>query len=296
MRLFIYFSHHNITMQYFISFTRSELEALRLFDNFENINELVKGLKKSKSQVYRILQKLNEKNVIENDNLVNLPYLKKLILLIRKNKNLVDLFSDSGLPILLQLRKPMLVGEVASELVVDEQTVYKTISEARKIGLVIIAMKKYLINPGAWSEVLDFLNSLWEQEMSFDKRVPKNSVIYYKSETDILFSTEDGVNASPAAFSAFGKYGVGVFPETNYYILPKQRLLDEQVYGQALKVVEKNWDYRLLVILGIFALKNKISSDKRLVKEFQLIFAGKGIDKMPSPREFREKAKEYGVM
>ena len=296
MRLFICFSHHNITMQYLISFTKSELEALRLFDNFEDVNALAKNLKKSKSQSYRVLQKLEEKGIIENGKLVNLPYLKKLILLIRKNKYLVDLFSDSGLPVLLQLLSPKKVSEIVPLLDLNEQTIYKTSLNARQVGLVKQDGRQYVVNGENWSEGKSFFDSLLEQEMSFDKRVPKNSIIYYKSEKEILFSTEESVDASPAAFSAFEKYGVKFFPETNYYVLPKQKCLDEKVYGQALKVVEKNWDYRLLVILGIFALKNKISSDKRLVKEFQLIFAGKAIDRMPSPREFREKAKEYGVV
>ena len=283
-------------MRYFITFSKGELEALRLFDTFKEINQLVKTLKKSKSQVYRILQKFKEKEIIKNDKLVSLPYLKKLILLIRKNKNLVDLFSDSGLPILLQLRKTKLVCEVVEELGVDEQTIYKTISKARQIGLVKQNGKKYMINKENWGEVLDFLNSLLEQEMSFDKRVPKNSVIYFKSEKEVLFSTEETVDATLAAFSAFSKFGVNFFPETNYYVVPKQRLSDEKVYDQALKVVEKNRDYRLLVILGIFALYNKISSDKKLVKEFVLILSGKEFDKMPSQEEFKEKAREYGVV
>ena len=114
-------------MRYFISFTRSELEALRLFDSFENISELAKGLAKSKSQTYRILQKLNELGVIDNGKLVNLPYLKKLILLIRKNKNLVALFSNSGLPILLQFLSSRKVSEIVPLLDLDEQTIYKKI-------------------------------------------------------------------------------------------------------------------------------------------------------------------------
>lgn len=296
MRLFIYFSHYNITMKYFISFTKSELETLRLFDNFEDITLLTKGLKKSKSQVYRVLQKLESKGIIENSKLVNLPYLKKLILLIRKNENLIDLFSDSGLSILLQLLYPKKVLEIASLLELNEQTVYKTVLKAKEIGLVRMGGREYVINEDNWSEVKDFLNSLFEQEMSFDKRVPKNSIIYFKSEKEILFSTDEEIVASPAAFSAFEKFGVKFLPETNYYVLPRQKYLDDEVYEQALRVVEKNWDYRLLVILGVFALYNKISSDKRLVKEFQLILAGKEMDKMPLPKEFKDKAREYGVV
>jgi predicted transcriptional regulator len=295
MRLFICFSHYNIIMKYFVSFTKSELEALRLFDSFENINELAKVLTKSKSQTYRLLQKLNEKNIIDDGKLVNLPYLKKLVLLIRKNKNLTKLFSGSGLAVLLQLLYSKKISEIALLLDSDEQTVYKIIQKARQIGLVKEEEKKYVINEKNWLEGKDFLESLYEQEMSFDQRIPKNSIIYFKSEKEIVFSTEESVDASPAAFSAFEKCGVKFFPETNYYVLPKQKYLGEKVYDQALKVVEKNWDYRLLVILGIFVLKNKISSDKRLVKEFQLIFAGREIDKMPLPKNFREKASEYGV-
>ena len=285
MRLFICFSHHNINMKYFISFTKSELEALRLFDNFENIVELAKGLKKSRSQTYRIIQKLNEKNIIENNTLVSLPYLKKLVLLIRKNKNLVGLFSDSGLPILLQSLSPKKVSEIVSLLDLNEQTIYKTILNARQVGLVKQDGRQYVVNGENWSEGKSFLNSLLEQEMSFDVRVPKDSIIYFKSEKEIVFSTEEEVSATPTAFSAFEKGKVKFFPVTNYYVLPIQRLS-----------VEKNWDYRLLVILGVFALKNKISSDIKLVKEFQLIFAGKEVDKMPSSKDFRLKAKEYGVV
>ncbi len=296
MRLFICFSHHNINMKYFISFTKSELEALRLFDNFENIVELAKGLKKSRSQTYRIIQKLNEKNIIENNTLVSLPYLKKLVLLIRKNKNLVGLFSDSGLPILLQSLSPKKVSEIVSLLDLNEQTIYKTILNARQVGLVKQDGRQYVVNGENWSEGKSFLNSLLEQEMSFDVRVPKDSIIYFKSEKEIVFSTGAEVKATLTAFSAFDKSGINFFPVTNYYVLPMQRLSVQKIYEQALKIVEKNWDYRLLVILGVFALKNKISSDIKLVKEFQLIFAGKEVDKMPSSKDFRLKAKEYGVV
>jgi hypothetical protein len=52
------------------------------------------------------------------------------------------------------------------------------------------------------------LQDLLKQEMSFDKRVPKDSIIYFKSEKEILFSTNESINASKAAFLAFSEFGV----------------------------------------------------------------------------------------
>jgi predicted transcriptional regulator len=294
MRLFICFSHYNIIMKYFVSFTKSELEALRLFDSFENINELAKVLTKSKSQTYRLLQKLNEKNIIDDGKLVNLPYLKKLVLLIRKNKNLTKLFSGSGLAVLLQLLYSKKISEIALLLDSDEQTVYKIIQKARQIGLVKEEEKKYVINEKNWLEGKDFLESLYEQEMSFDQRIPKNSIIYFKSEKEIVFSTEEEVNATLTAFSAFNKGNVNFLPVTNYYVLPLQRLSTQKIYAHALKVVEKNWDYRLLLILGVFVLKNKIRNDL-VSKNLFKVFAGINVKDYPSTNDLKEKASEYGV-
>lgn len=295
MRLFIYFSHYNINMKYFISFTKSEFEALRLFDDFENIDDLAKILKKSKSQAYRILQKLNKKNILDKGKLANLPYLKKLVLLIRKNKKLVDLFSDSGLPILLQLLSSKKVSKVASILDLGEQTVYKTIFGARQIGLVITDGKKYMVNEENWFEGKELLSSLFEQEMSFDKRVPNNSIIYYKSESEIVFSTDEEVNASKTAFSAFDKGKVKFFPVTNYYVLPIQRLSVQKIYEHSVEVIKKDWDYRLLIILGIFVLRNGIRSDL-ISKNLFKVFAGVNVKGYPSTNDLNEKAKEYGIV
>jgi hypothetical protein len=90
-------------MDYFISFSKSELEALRLLDFFGSVKSVRVALNSSKSQAYRILKKLKEKELISNDFLVSTPYLKNLVLLLRKNPNLVGLLRDSNLAILLQM-------------------------------------------------------------------------------------------------------------------------------------------------------------------------------------------------
>lgn len=287
--------HYNIIMNYFVSFSKNELEALRLLDNFDDIWAVAKALNLSQSQAYRVVKKLKEKGVVNKGVLVSAPYLKKLFLLLRKNPNLVSILRDSNLAILLQLLSPKTVKEISGLLNCDEQTVYKLIQQARRIGLVLKIKNKFVINGANWPFGKEFLEDLLRQEMSFDKRTPKDSVIYFKSEKEILFSTNSSVDASRAAFSAFADFEVKVLPVTNYYFFPKKKFVAREVFGQALLVTKTDFDYRNLVFLAIFLLKHNVKSDDEIVKNLYRVFGGSSIDGYPSKKDLQEKAKLYGV-
>lgn len=282
-------------MDYFVSFSKNELEALRILDNFDDIVAIAKALHVSQSQAYRVVKKLKEKGAIDKGVLVSAPYLKKLVLLIRKHPNLVSILRESNLAILLQLLSPKTVKEVSELLDCDEQTGYKLIQEARRIGLVLKIKNQFVINGANWPLGKEFLEDLLRQEMSFDKRTPKDSVIYHKSEKEILFSTNSSVDASRAAFSAFADFGVKVLPVTNYYYLPKNKLVAQEVFDQALLVTKTDFDYRNLVFLAIFLLKHNVKSDDEIVKNLYGVFRGSSIEGYPSKKDLQEKAKLYGV-
>ncbi|MBN2127311.1 MAG: hypothetical protein JW703_02865, partial [Candidatus Diapherotrites archaeon] len=218
----------------------------------------------------------------------------KLILLI-KNNALIDLFSNAGLPVLLQLISSKTVLKVSELTGYDIQTIYKILQKAKEIGLIKVIDNKYVLNELNWFNAKDFFNSLFEQEMSFDSRIPKNSVIFFKSEKEIVFSNDELIDASFTAFSAFDKSKIKFFPLTNYFVLPKQTLSIQKIYEHAVKVIEKNRDYRLLLVLGVFVLKNNIKSDE-VSKNLFKVFAGEKIKDFPSAEDLREKAKEYGVI
>jgi predicted transcriptional regulator len=282
-------------MGYFVSFSRNELLALRLLDSFDDVGAVTSALRVSTSQAYRVVKKLKEKEAIGGGVLVSAPYLKKLVLLLRKHPNLVSVLRDSNLAILLQLLSPKTVKEVSGLLGCDEQTVYKLIQGARRIGLVLKIKNQFVINGANWALGKEFLEDLLRQEMSFDKRVPKDSVIYFKSEKEILFSTNATVDASRAAFSAFADFGVKVLPVTNYYFLPKKKLSVQEVFDQALLVTKTDFDYRNLVFLAIFLLKHTVKSNDEIVKNLYRIFGGISIDRYPSKKDLQEKAKLYEV-
>ncbi len=295
MLLFICFSHYSIVMKYFVSFSRAELEALRLVDSFDDVEAIVKALRVSQSQAYRVVKKLKAKGVADKGVLVSAPYLKKLVLLLRKYSNLVSVFRDSNLAILLQMLSPKTVKEVSELLSCDEQTVYKLIQQARRIGFVLKIKNQFVINGNNWSLGKEFLEDLLRQEMSFDKRTPKDSVIYFKSEKEILFSTSNSIDASRAAFSGFADFGVKVLPVTNYYYLPKKKLVAQEVFDQALLVTKLDFDYRHLVFLAIFLLKHNVKSGDEIVKNLYRVFGGLSIDGYPSKRDLQEKVRLYGV-
>ncbi len=282
-------------MDYFISFSKNELEALRLLDFFDDVGVIASALHVSQSQAYRVLKKLKEKGAIDKSVLVSAPYLKKLVLLLRKHPNLVSVFRDSNLAILLQMIFPKTVKKVSELLCCDEQTVYKLVQQARRIGLVLKIKNQFVINGDNWPLGKEFFEDLLRQEMSFDKRTPKDSVIYFKSEKEILFSTNSSVDASRAAFSAFADFGVKVLPVTNYYYSPKNKLVAQEVFDQALQVTKSDFDYRNLVFLAIFLLKHNVKSDDEIVKNLYRVFGGSSIEGYPSKKDLQEKAKLYGV-
>ncbi|MDD2531282.1 MAG: helix-turn-helix domain-containing protein [Candidatus ainarchaeum sp.] len=241
------------------------------------------------------MKKLKEKELISNDFLVSTPYLKNLVLLLRKNPNLVGLLRDSNLAILLQMLSLKTVKEISKITNCDEQTVYKLIQNARRVGLVLKIKNKFVINETNWPKVKEFLQDLLKQEMSFDKRVPKDSIIYFKSENEILFSTNESINASKAAFLAFSEFGVKVLPLTNYYYLPKKRLSAKEIFDQALLITKIDFDCRNLVFLALFILKNKVKSDDEIVKNICMVFEGNNLPNYPSKKDLQEKAKLYGL-
>ena len=295
MLLFICFSHYSIIMKYFVSFSQKELEALRLFESFQDISQISTKLKVSKSQAYRVIKKLANKGAIASGVLADVSFVKKLVGLLRKYPNLAGLFRDSNLAIFLQMLSPKTVKEISDLTSCNEQTIYKAIKGARLIGLVLKIKNRFVINGENWPLGKEFFEELQRQEMSFDKRVPKDAIIYFKSEKEILFSTNSSVDASKAAFSAFNDFGVKIYPVTNYYYLPKKKFSAQEVFEHALAVVKIDFDYRNMVFLAIFLLKNGVKSDDDVVKNLYRVFGGMSIDKYPSKKDLQEKAKMYGV-
>jgi len=284
-----------IIMNSDISFSSAELEALRHVGEFKDYRELAAILGKSKAQAYRTLNSLKKAGVIQDSGLANLPYLKQLVLLVKKYPKLIGIFRSSGLAILLELTSLKTVKEIKNNTLFDEQTIYKTLQKSAKISLVTKEKKQYLLNEKAWPDAVDFFRGLERQEMSFDSRIPSDSIIYYKSKSEILFSNQRQLDATATAFSDFGRFGAKIFPLTNYYCLPKRELSKADVFKHALIIAKKEPDIRNLTFIAIFMLKNNVRSDDEIVKSLKKILAGNSIKGYPSRQELAEKAMVYGV-
>jgi len=282
--------------------SKSELETLRHLGEFKSEEDLAKLLKKSYAQIYRILRSLREKKILFLTELVNVPYLKQLVLLVKKYPNLINVLKDSGITILLELLSAKTIKEISKQTLLDEQTVYKVVQKAKQISLVSREGKKYVINGKAWPEAKEFLEELNKQEMSFDSRVPSDSIIYHKSKKEIIFSNQRKLDAELTAFSAFEKFGVRVFPVTNYYYLPGDNLSKEDIFKHALLITNKEQEIskepsiRNIVFLAIFMLKNNMRSNDLLAKKIKQVLLGHKVEGFPPREELKEKALVYGVV
>ncbi len=282
----------------------SELRALQNMGKFRGAEGLQAIIGKSLPMCYAILRSLKKKGIMEGNNIAPSPYLKKLVLLLKKYPRLVALFRRKGLPILSKMLSEKSVKEISEEAMADEQTVYKVLQKAMAVSLVAKKGKKYAINAKAWPEAKDFFEELLRQKMSFDERIPPDSVIYYNSPNEIVFSNDRKLDFTTTAFSAFSRFGVPLFLHTNYYYAsekPKKRLSKKRIFKHALLVLKEEGkakgelDMRNLTSTAIFKIKNKIKSNDKIAKKIDEVIAGKKIDGYPPKSELKEKALQYGV-
>lgn len=299
-------------MNYDICFSRAELETIKNIGEFNDYLSLSKILPKSRSQTYRVVKSLKEKGVLSVDQSIflsnpiemkkiivqsNIPYIKQLIVVLKKYPNLIGIFRKSGIPILLELLEPKTIKEIKEKTSSDEQTIYKIIRKAREISLIRKNTEnKYELNAESWPEAEEFFKLLKKQEISFDKRVPVDSTIYYKSRADILFSNSRTIaDATLTAFSVFDKYGIEVKTNTNYYYLPVKKLTKQEIFNHALLITKVEKNIRNLIFIAIFFKKNNIRSDAEIVTNLKKVISGLTVEGYPSKQELIEKAKMYGV-
>ena len=284
-------------------FSKTELEMLsEVGKGTISISELAETLKISSSQIYRLAQNLQKKDILQYSkgvlNVAGKTYINMLLLLLSKAKNLSEPFSGTGLQIYSTLIEPKTVSEIEKETGLHKTTVLKKINQGRKMSLVLKEQKKYRINEKIWPDAKELLIEIRKFEDSIDERIPVGSVIYFKNEKEILFSTMMRVDAEKTAFSAYEKYGLGMLLVTKYYFLPKRNLTKKEVFRHSLFVAEKEPETRYLIMIALFYVKykNELSRIKHKVMENILkVLSGETVLGYPALTEIRDRASVYSL-
>ncbi len=298
--LFIYFSHISVFMVK--TFTRSELLVLKeIVENNDIVITIAKNLKKTKSQIYRILSSLLEKELItKNKKNYQLTKTKHTFILnnLIKNSKLIEYLTGSQIFILIDLLSEKTIKEVCNNTRLSKTYVTKFVKSAYHASILFKKDKKYLINEKIYPQLVDFLKEYQIHYNSFDKRTPIGSTIYLRNEKEVLFSTKQQMNATLTSFSVFKDYNLLIYTLENFYYLPNKQLTKKDILLHTLKILEKTKDFRDRLYLALFYYKYKKEFKDikhEILDNLNKIFTGEKIDRYPPLKEIKEKAKVYNI-
>lgn len=286
-----------------MQFSKTELDVVsQIGDGNKTIAGIAKALKMSSSQAYRVAKKLSGKGILNMKKGVLHPepktHVSLLMNIMSYAPKLAVPLSGTGLNIYTSLLEPKTVKDVGSETGFHKTTVLKKINQGRRMSLLILDNKKYRVNEKIWQNVRDYLMEMRRFDECVDSRVPVNSVIYFKNDKEILFSSKEDIDAETTAFSAYAKYGIMILGITNYYYLPKKRLSRKDVFMHSLYAAEKENDIRILIFVALFMAKyrKELSGIQHpIVRNLAKVFAGENIPGYPALDEIRDRAKVYGI-
>ena len=284
--------------------SQTELKVLEQVAYGNNrIEEIAQNLHRSSSQIYRAQQSLSEYGFLHLNNSNLEPeksiYTSLILNLLSRYPNLIELFSDSGLKILMSILKPKSISEIMKETNLKRSTIYKKIRMGQNISAITMDNKhKFIINEKIWPNLKEYLEENRRREEKIDNRTPVNSVIYHKNENEILFSNKSELKATLTAFSIYEQYGIKLLLPTYFYYLPNRELSKEDILLHSLYIVNKDKDYRYLTYTALFYIKfkNEFSKIKHpLLKKIDSILKGKKIEGYPNVEEIREKGLSYDI-
>lgn len=283
--------------------SKGELELLKgVANGNKDVKNVALALQKSNAQMYRTGHKLIKKRLIELCDrryvLVKSTIASLLAQLLVDFPSLIEPFSDSGIELLIILLEPKTIERIIREAQMSRTQVFKKIKQARSISLVKKVKGNYILNEKLWAKAIDFLKEVERYETLNDARIPAGSMIYYKNEKEIVFSTKDTVNAILTAFSAYEEYGIKILTLKNYYYLPKKRLSKREIFMHSLYVTEKEDEPKYIMFIALFYCKHKKEMRKikhSILDNLKSVFDGKHIPGYPTITEIQERADMYDI-
>jgi len=286
-----------------MKFTVTQLNILYQKGKGKNtIKEIALALKKSKSQIYRALNDLSKMRIVKlnrGDFELNLnTHINLLVNNLLNYPNLINILSDSSIQILQECLYPVTISEISNKTKLYNATIYNWMKKYQKASIIRKINNKYLFNTKLWNDLKEFLIEFKKFNDSIDFRVNSSAKIYYKDKNLIVFSTKTLEDASPTAFSTYKRFGIDVLTTRKYYSLPIKKNNVVDVFRHSLYVVEKENDFRNLLFVILFYLKNKSKLNKvnhPILENIKLIIKGEKINGYPTLLDIKDRAQLYDI-
>lgn len=286
-----------------INYSRSELHLLSEYSRgTDGIKDLSVKLKISITQTYRVIESLRKKNVVvlKNGKIVN-ENRTHIILLLNILRNSEDAYiplSDRGMEIMMMMKEPVTMREIACGTGLNVSTVSRKIRQMSGLSMIVRDGMKYSLNYKVWNELSDLFSETEKYERNVDPRVPNGCEIYHSDERLAMFSSVSDVPFTKTAFSVFDKFGIKMYLAINYYTTENTDITVDKAFLHSLWVISKYNDWKLKTMSLIFYVKNKkrLQNIRHPIKdEMDAIISGKEVKGWVPVKEMQERADMYGV-
>ena len=285
-----------------MALTSTELDVLEQLARGNTLmRTIMASLDKSQPQVYRAARTLEEKGFATRSRGRISPsgqaFTTLLLQLVITFPNLKALLADSGIPLLTGILTSKSIKELEKGTGLAKSTIYKKLKEAHNISVVKKQRGKYVFNDQLWGKLRQFLMEYKEYQENVDSRVPLGSVIYYKTNEEIIFSSKQELDATLTGFSAFEQHGIKLLMHTYYYYIPNKKLSLSEVFRHTLHIIEKERTVYNLILTTLFYAKHKKSLriQHPIIDNIKKVLAGKRVDDYPSLEEIRDRAEVYDI-
>ena len=271
--------------------SKTELKVIREISLGNNIiKNIALNLNKSEKQIYRIIKSLKEKNIILGKSINKQPHLNFLIRSIVDYPNTINFLSGIGINLLQNL--PSSIKDL--ELKIKKSMIYNKINLGKEMNLIKKENNIYFINKKIWPEVYNFINQLNIFENTIDYNLPDDAKIYYKND-EIIFSSKQKINATLTAFSIYEGYGIKLYNNKYFYVLPKQNINLRKLFEHSLKIVSIENDINSKIFLSLLYLKYKPRIKHEIIDNIKKILYGKKIKNYPTINEIKDRADLYDI-
>jgi predicted transcriptional regulator len=283
--------------------SKTELKVLeQIAFGKDQVQTIAKALQRDESQIYRIIKKLNEKGFarLEKRKITpsELTHVRILLQELSQGKNIINHLSGCGMKLYTAMLKPKTIAEIVKETGIKKSTVFYKLKEALRNSFFSTAEKKYSFNEKIWPKTKEFLVELKKYEETTDRRIPPGSVIYYKTEKEIVFSTQVECDATVTGFSAYEQFGIKLFNVDYTYYLPKKKLKKQEIFLHSLYRAEKAGDARDLMLIAVFYLKHKkdlVEIKHKIVNNIKKVLKDERIKYYPTCAEIKDRADIYDI-
>jgi len=285
-------------------FSKTELKLLEQVSLGKNkVSEISIALKKDKSQIYRIIKSLEEKNFLILKNKIITPSDKIHVQILLQQLSLQSSFIEdiSGCGIKLFnyiLDKPRTLNEIIKNTRIKQSTFFQKLKTARSKSMIIKKEGAYLFNKKLYPQIYEFFTELNKYENYFDKRILPGSIIYYKTDKEVLFSTKAKCDATLTAFSVYNEQGIKIYTIDNTYYLPKKKLSRKEILMHSLYRCEKDKSIQNIILVTLFYLKYKKEFSKifhEILNNINKVLKGKKVEGYPLLSEIKDRAEIYDI-